>query len=227
MANIAFGPLISDASGKIGGVVMTKARSGATTRIRVRPTNPGTARQLASRAALTDAARAYRALSADDRAAWEGYALTLTVTNPVSGHTYSPSTISVFAGLFAKMRQINPVVAVPTTPPATPFVGDVITATVGDLDMEGMTFIGSAANAAGVTTEFLYQRIDSEAVKPDPRLARNVGFHVMAGGDLDPTLTTPVALHPNDHINLWYRFVKVATGQTSPLVDLGKWQINP
>ena len=211
---VSFGAIVGMARGKLGGVVATKAKNGATFRLRVRGANPNTAAQSAVRASLTDASRAYKALSSSAAQDWIDYANSLTRTDPITGSSYHPSAISIFVALGTKFLQVDPGGSIPTTPPATPFDGDDITVTtVGAADK--VTFTGSADNAAGVTTELLLQKLPSGNVKPKPNGYRSYGFK----DDLD---TTPFDVTPLSE-GVWssaYRFVETATGQQTGIVVL-------
>jgi hypothetical protein len=78
MALIQYGPLVTDARNKVGGVVFSKNRSGAYTRKKVSPVQPRTADQLGVRANFT-------ALS-------KTFATTLTVAQVTSWNSYAAST---------------------------------------------------------------------------------------------------------------------------------------
>lgn len=79
MAKVVFGPLISDARKKIGGVVFSKARTGAYVRRKVSPTQPRSTAQRSVRANFTANAKAWSGvLLAAARAAFTQLAATLT-----------------------------------------------------------------------------------------------------------------------------------------------------
>ena len=76
MAKIVFGPLISDARKKIGGVVFTKGRSGAFVRRKVSPIQPRTQAQMNVRANFTFLAKLWSDITmAAYRAAWNALAV--------------------------------------------------------------------------------------------------------------------------------------------------------
>lgn len=67
-------PLISDARGKLGGVVYSRNPYGVYVRAKTPPAQPRTALQQAGRSNFAALAAAWRALSPADRTAWRNYA---------------------------------------------------------------------------------------------------------------------------------------------------------
>jgi hypothetical protein len=166
------------------------------------------------RSYLTDASRAFAALSSGDLDDWRNYALSITKYDPITGSTSHPSAIAVFVALASKFLQLDPAGTIPTSPPAAPFEGDVITVTaVGAAGK--ITFTGSAANDAAVTTELLYQKLPSANRVPNPNGYKHGAFKAMAA----MALTQDVTLAPGEYIPA-YKFVEEATGQQSGLVIL-------
>ena len=74
---ILWGALVVDGRRKIGGQVASKNRGGAYMRNKVTPVNPQTAAQTAIRNRLAGLSQAWRALTAAQRAAWNGAVGTL------------------------------------------------------------------------------------------------------------------------------------------------------
>lgn len=214
MARIGLGVVVAQIRGKVGGGVFTHAKNGATLRTRVKPSNPRTAAQSGVRSDFTDASRAYKNLGSSDLAAWRNYALSITKTNAISGTTYHPSAISLFNALASKFLQLTPGGAIPTTPPAAPFEGDTITVTAAGASGK-ITFTGSGANDAAVTTELLYQRLPSANRVPNPKGYKHGEFKAFAS----MALTQDVTLDPGEYIPA-YKFVEEATGQQTGLVIL-------
>ena len=70
MALIKLGALAQDARGSIAGTTFSKSRAGTTTRQKVSPVQPRTARQLAVRAILNIASKAFRNLDDATQASW-------------------------------------------------------------------------------------------------------------------------------------------------------------
>ncbi len=74
MAKVQYGPLVSDARNKVGGVVFTKSHAGNITRKKVSPTQPRTTCQLNVRADFTGASKGWGGLTDAVRAAWIAFA---------------------------------------------------------------------------------------------------------------------------------------------------------
>lgn len=217
MAKIAFTPVVSNARGKTGQAVFTKTRSGSIIRLRVKPKNPRTVAQTTVRANLTEASRTYKGLSSSDVLSWQNYAATVTKRNAVTGQHYNPSAITAFNGLATSFLEMTPGGSIPTTPPTTPFVGDSVTITAvggsGDI-----TYTASAANATGVNTYLLLQKLVSANREPNPKGYRIGVIHHFVSG----TLTNVISgLAPGTYA-VAYKFGQVADGQTSLPVVIGK-----
>lgn len=98
MARIKFGMMMTDARGKLGGHVFTKARSGATVRTKVSPTNPRTSAQSSARGSLASLSQAWSALSEVQRVAWNSAAQEVGKTN-IFGDAYFPSGKNYFTAV--------------------------------------------------------------------------------------------------------------------------------
>lgn len=98
MARIKFGMMMTDARGKLGGHVFTKARSGATVRTKVTPANPKTSAQSAARSSLANFSQAWRNLSEEQRIAWNSAAQEVGKTN-IFGDAYFPSGKNYFTAI--------------------------------------------------------------------------------------------------------------------------------
>lgn len=212
MSKVAFTPIVGNARGKVGNTVFTKARNGATIRIRVKPLNPRSSGQQSVRSYLAAASRAFKALSASDLGEWENYAAGLTYVNPVSGQSYHPAAINIFNKLSVKFLQVTPAGTIPSTPPATPFTGDAVTV-AATADTDSITWTASGANGAGIKTECLYQLLPSANRKPSATGYKSAGFYAAAGGSLTNDVTLDAGIYATA-----YRFVKTATGEATPLV---------
>ena len=106
MARIKFGMMMTDARGKLGGHVFTKAKSGATIRTKVTPLNPKTSAQSEARSALGANSQAWRTLSEAQRLAWNSAAQEVSKTNAF-GDTYFPSGKNYFTAVNNNLRNIN------------------------------------------------------------------------------------------------------------------------
>lgn len=210
MAKIAFGVVVSEARGKVGGGVFTKTRSGSVLRRRAIPTNPQTALQTAVRAILTTISQMWKTLTDAQRDAWDAAGQAITRRQSVSGQSYHPTGFNYFVELSAKFLHITPGGAVPDDPPAAPYVDDTITvAFVGGVNE--VTTDPSAANAAGKTTEILYQRLSGEGEKPRTDAMQHLDYI-----DYPDGTAVDIPLTPGFYA-LGYRFCEVATGRTGPI----------
>jgi len=70
MAKIKFGMMMTDASGKLGGQVFSKNRSGSYVRTKVTPTNPQTTAQTAARSLFAQISQTWSSLSENRLNAW-------------------------------------------------------------------------------------------------------------------------------------------------------------
>lgn len=115
MARIKFGMMMTDARGKLGGHVFTKAKSGATIRTKVSPLNPKTSAQSEARGALGANSQAWRTLSETQRLAWNSAAQEVSKTNAF-GDTYFPSGKNYFTAVNNNLRNVGSQILV--NPPA-------------------------------------------------------------------------------------------------------------
>lgn len=146
MAKLVFGPVVSDARNKIGGVVFTKSRSGAVARRKVSPVQPRSSAQVNVRASLTDFSKQWSGiLTAAQRAAWIAFAS----NNPVKD-VFGASHILTGLQMFVRLNQALATVggAAITSPPLNLSVGfpGVITVVINHV---GPVYTVSPANAAG------------------------------------------------------------------------------
>lgn len=106
MARIKFGMMMTDARGKLGGHVFTKAKSGATIRTKVTPLNPKTSAQSEARSSLGANSQAWRNISEAQRLAWNSSAQEVSKTNAF-GDTYFPSGKNYFTAVNNNLRNIG------------------------------------------------------------------------------------------------------------------------
>jgi len=85
-------PIISAASGKLGGAVFSRNKGGNYIRNYVKPTNPKTALQTAVRQIRSQTSKAWAALDQEIKQAWSDFAL----ENPVTGKLGDPIYLSGF-----------------------------------------------------------------------------------------------------------------------------------
>ena len=205
-----------DLRGTDGTVVIRKGRQGLVLTPHVTPRNPRTGAQMAMRGFLGRASKAYENMTDTQLKAWREYAEGITVTDPITGKSYTPSPSNVFVGLATKFLQLSPSGTVPMTPPSSDFTGDSIllsyVAGTGTI-----TVTASGANAAGVTTEILIQPLKSGARVPDANAYVHAAFKAFASGNLSQVLNVSAG-----HYALAYRFVKTSTGQSTLPIPFGK-----
>jgi hypothetical protein len=116
MAKINFGNIVADARGKVGGVVMSKNKSGAYTRTKVTPVNPRTVAQQAARASFGSLSQAWSGvLTSSQRAQWVSYAQTYP-RRDIFGNSLTLNGLNMFLSLGAVANLIG--VGYYTSPPA-------------------------------------------------------------------------------------------------------------
>ncbi len=214
MAKLSFSAVVEQVRGKVGTVVFSEARNGASLRIKSSVKNPKTNAQRAVRKYLSRSAKTFEGLSLAQAALWNAYGETQQRTDPVTGKTYTLSGINAFVELAIKFLQVQPNGTIPLGPPNTEFSGDTVTVTA-TAGVGQVLFSGSGPNALGVTTEFLVQRLPARNRKPDPNGYVSAGFKALGTGNLDFVATVTPGVYA-----VAYRFVRVATGQASEIEPL-------
>lgn len=149
-------------SGSVGNETHSRGRSGQTIRQRAMPTNPNTAAQSAARTRLTTLSAGWRGLTDAQRANWNSFAASYTMTNAL-GQSFNLTGHQSYIQVNTVNLQNGD--AVLTTPPALPsFVAPTITtltaaAGTAALSMGGtspangtkLQFFASAQKSAGVS----------------------------------------------------------------------------
>lgn len=116
MALIKFGMMMTDARGKLGGHVFTKARNGATIRTKVSPANPQTPAQSLSRSIFATVSSTWRILVESERVAWNSAVNDYSRTN-VFGDNYLPSGKNLFTQLNCNLLNVGlPIITNPPSP---------------------------------------------------------------------------------------------------------------
>lgn len=151
-------------SGSVGARTSSRNRSGQYVRQRAIPTQPRTPAQVAARASLADQSAAWRGLTDPQRAAWNAFAQSFTVTNSLG------TTINLTgAQCFVKVNTVNVKngVSAVTAPPALPsFLATTITGLTATAGTPLLSLAG-AAPAAG--TLFM--------IYGSPQLSAGVSFN--------------------------------------------------
>lgn len=133
----------------MGGMTFTKNRYGAIARVKVSPTQPRTALQTTRRNLFTVLSKAWRALSAVQRGAWNTWA----ASNPISD-VFGDSKI--LAGNAAFQRVANVMVLCGLAQPTVPPIATTLTpaATVSAVSAAGAGTITVTTGAQTVSTGF-------------------------------------------------------------------------
>jgi len=125
-----FGAIVVAGSGKLGGHVASKNRSGAYFRTKVTPINPQSSAQVGARAVLTLLAQNWRGLTEGERTAWNSAVQGFKSTN-IFGDIVNPSGLNLYTRLNANI--LNGGGTVITAPPAPGEAPNYITfSAVGD-----------------------------------------------------------------------------------------------
>lgn len=98
MAKIKFGMMMTDARGKLGGQVFSKNRGGAYIRTKVTPSNPRSTFQQAIRSLLSTFSQQWSALTAAQRATWNGAVANWSKTD-IFGDIKNPTGKNLFVRL--------------------------------------------------------------------------------------------------------------------------------
>lgn len=98
MAKIKFGMMMTDARGKLGGQVFSKNKSGSYVRTKVTPTNPRTAKQMASRSILGTLSAGWNALTLAQVTAWNK-AVDQWAKTDIFGDLKNPTGKNLFVSL--------------------------------------------------------------------------------------------------------------------------------
>jgi hypothetical protein len=209
-----------DLRGKDGNVIIMASRNGLVLTPNVTRKKPRTMPQRAIRSYFRKSAKAFEAMTVPQAQAWESYAQTITIVDPITGKSYHPSAINAFVQLGVKFLQLNPSGTLPLTPPSTDFVGDSISISAS-VEVSGyITFSASGANTISVTTELLIQKLASPHRKPSQIAYRHAAWKAFTGG----SLSIDVPVRPGWY-SVGYRFVKASTGQATPLIALPMQQV--
>lgn len=96
--------LLSDARGKLNGMVFTRGRYGAVIRTKVSPVQPDTNAQQLTKQNFGALSASFRALTEDQIAGWNTAALNWPRSN-VFGQTYYPSGLNLYVGLNQNLLQ--------------------------------------------------------------------------------------------------------------------------
>lgn len=208
--------LAAGVSGKAGNVVFVNTAKGMYIRPRVRPRDPQTPAQQASRDRMAKAARAWSDLPEEAFAAWTRYAKSLQSFNRTTGRLVAPRAMNLFSACYGKLLQIDPEAAPPLTPPSRTFTGDGLSLSLAL--SEGAVVVGSSTpNCPNVTTELLLQPLPGRNCRTYAAQYRSAAFHTFTAESPSIAVSAKAGW-----IAVAVRFVDTLTGQVSALVELGK-----
>lgn len=146
---LKFGSIVVGGSGKIGGHVVTKNRSGYALRTKVTPSNPRTSYQANVRSRLTNISQAWAGLSDAERNQWNGAVSSFQKTN-VFGDKVQPSGFNLYQLINNNLLAIGE--AVVTVPPAPAEVQAITSlSAVADNSSNSLTLTFAPAVDAGTT----------------------------------------------------------------------------
>lgn len=214
MALVKLNAAFESFSGKTGNAVFAATKDGTVFKNRPTKNDPKSPAQVAQRARMKKVTGIYKGFTAAQATTWNNYGATLPPRTNKAGDKIRPSGIQAFAKLGTKFLAVTPAGTVPTTPPATEFLGDTLTVTAAAATGK-VTFTGSGGNANNVTTELLLQPLPSAARKPRSNAYRSQIFKVFATGSLNADVVAPAGYYSPA-----YRFVNTQTGQELAVVPL-------
>lgn len=136
---IKFGSIVTDGSGKIGGHVVAKNRSGHYLRTKVTPSNPRTSAQSETRAILGTLSSAWSGLTDEERATWNGAVNSWSSTN-IFGDIKNPTGKNLFVGLNKNLLESGQT-AINTAPDKieVPYMG--VSVVEGDISSSTLTAV--------------------------------------------------------------------------------------
>jgi len=114
MAKIKFGQIISEARGKIAGMVFSRNAYGSYIRQKVTPVNPSSAAQSVVRTYLTQLAQDWRDLTAPQKLQWNTQSVAFAKTD-IFGDKQTPSGFNLYMSLNMNILNVNG--AVISSPP--------------------------------------------------------------------------------------------------------------
>lgn len=102
------GTLTSDARGKVGGIVLTRARNGTNMKAHAVPVNPSSLLQVGMRGTLSAAVSAWRALDGSGMNSWNFFAGNYTWLNTLS-QPYVPTGLQLWTQAYVNAKRFGTV----------------------------------------------------------------------------------------------------------------------
>lgn len=202
-------------SGTTGNIVYARTEGGTLMKQRPLVFYPNTPKQRDVARNLRKANWAWRGLNLEQVRRWRNYAASLKSRNPQTGLLVAPKAVNVFVGLATKFLQMHPDAPIPLEPPEGRFLGDIVRVSVEGTSSE-LVFTGDRANAEGVVTEFLAQRLRSMNNEPKARSYVSAGF--LAFDDAHPEFRSE--RFPGAYACA-IRFVESSSGRMTELLPIG------
>ena len=147
------GTLTSDARGKVGGLVLTRARNGTNMKAHAMPVNPSSLLQVRMRGTLSAAVSAWRALDGLSINSWNFFAASYTWLNTLS-QPYVPTGLQLWCQAYvnaARFGTVPPSTWTGTLPVLKPITGLTLTG-----DGTFLIFMASDAFGAYASNWLLY-----------------------------------------------------------------------
>ncbi len=213
MAKASTSAILGTVAGRVGDVVLVHVRGGQVVRSRPTYKRHQTDAQKAANNRMRQAMEVWNGFGPAEARAWNAYAATIVRHDSITGETYLPTGHCIFTALAARVRQIDPDAAIPTSPPTSGFSGDSLGVTAEPAP-GAIVFTASAPNSPGVVTELLLQKLPNARRTPTSRYT-SAAFVAFAAGSLTHTLTVAPGAYAAA-----YRTSLAATGQTSLLQTL-------
>ncbi|MBS1713475.1 MAG: hypothetical protein JST30_03975 [Armatimonadetes bacterium] len=181
------------------------------------PADPNTPAQQTVRNDFRKASQTFESLPKAKVDAWNYEAAKRKKRN-ANGQMRKQSGLAYFVQLSTKFLLVSPSGTIPQDPPTSEFLGDVpvITVTAGS---GKLTYNANVPNSVGVVTELVYERLANGNRKPGKKYKTGAYFAFVLG-----TLSKDVTVPPG-YYAAGYRFVKVATGQATPVQPLPVGQV--
>lgn len=214
MAKVKEGIVLGGISGRAGNAVFAQTPNGTVLRERPLVNDPRSPRQQANRQNLARIGDAWRNLTLAQAESWADYA------NREAGSSSSnrarPNLI--FTALSLKFLQMNPGAELPLDPPDSPFMGDAVRFSVSAVG-GSVELTPDRSNSDGVVTEVLLQPLLSAHRRTYLSRYRSAGFVTFKGG-------VPEQFGVDSRFcAVAVRFVCAPTGQSTALVELGKFGV--
>lgn len=203
MAKVRQSVVVGGLSGRVGNAVFVATPGGTVLRDRPFVSDPQTPAQVAARERVRLLARVFRSLDLAEAQAWRAAAQGLGL-----------SAQQYFNRLGVRFLAANPAGTVPRMPPAFLFPGDAVRFVVS-AGPGGVVVTADRANAPGVVTEILIQKLPSVHCRTYLSRYRNAGFVAFGAGETKTLPQRPGVFA------VATRFVYAPTGQSTELIEWG------